>query len=358
MTLNFKGMRLTLIFDVPGTLTNSPKTPGTKLDTLTFPSDSEAEWESSETLTRIEETWQELGFEVKRLPFQESFSRDWAGLIGETDLVHTLLEGWGSASREGWVPSLCEMCSVPFVGSGAAAQNVTLNKHLTKLAARNLGVLTADSFLVKNKIQVNGPDFLQFIQSPFFIKPNAEGSGLGISSEESLSSRIANPRESVLSLLERFPEGVILETLLPGEECTTGIIGAEPHFLPVAQVEVDDGVYGLDWKQKDARTERVTFPALPSNERSLLEKWTRILFEGLDLKDMARLDWKRNASGEWHLLEINALPGLSPIYSVLPLMAEEGGFSFREMMGIIAHSALGRKEDRGFWYGKRARGLA
>jgi D-alanine-D-alanine ligase-like ATP-grasp enzyme len=71
---------------------------------------------------------------------------------------------------------------------------------------------------------------------------------------------------------------------------------------------------------------------------------------GLD--DFVRFDWKLDANGTPMLLEANPLAGLSYYYSVLPKMAEAGGLSYAELLEKIALSALARKNDRRFWYGR------
>jgi D-alanine-D-alanine ligase len=344
--------KLGLIYDVPGSLKSGSAHQRQTLPTKTFPLHAEAEWESEDTLAVLKKSWSELGFELVDLPLNESFFEKWTALSHTLDLVHPLVEGWGSTSREGWIASLAELTGVPFVGSAAAAQNVTLNKHLTKLWARDLGVPVANSILVKSKTQLSHPSLLDMTKQPFFLKPNSEGSGLGISLKNSLSHQMTDPLQQIESLLNEFPEGVLLESLLEGIECTTAVIGEDMQFLPVAQVEVEGGVYGLEWKQKDSRQEKVTFPSLPISEHDQLKTWSITLFQQLDLKDMARIDWKKDAKGKWHLLEINALPGLSPIYSVLPEMALKAGIGFTDLLEKLAVSALSRARHHNLWYGQ------
>jgi len=145
---------------------------------------------------------------------------------------------------------------------------------------------------------------------------------------------------------------VLVEELLPGEEYTSAIVGSPFVSLPVARIEVDDGVYGLANKSKERMGERVTFPALADAEREAIESWSRSLAHMLGLRDFVRFDWKRDAHGRVTFLEANPLAGLSYYYSVLPVMAREGGLPYEKLLARIAASALARANERPLWYGR------
>jgi D-alanine-D-alanine ligase len=338
-----------LVFDSPNAFLNSPHD--------SFPLDANAEWESVATLKALRSAWEANGFLCIPVPLDFHFPQTWSSLHKTLDLVHSVVEGWGSVSREGWIPALCELSGVPFVGSTSASQSLTLNKHLTKLVAQSVGVPVAKGGLVTSSSELH-----VLSQSdaswPLFLKPNFEGSGMGITAQLSRCTDADSLMQNGLTLLQTFPEGVLVEEDLPGLECTTAIVGAEEIFLPVAQIDVDGGVYGIEWKGKDARGEKVTFPLLPPTEQHFLEVKSRLLFRALQLSDMARMDWKKNNKGEWNLLEVNALPGLSPIYSVLPLMAQHANISFQQLIQMVGESALRRTGDRALRYGRHLRSFA
>ncbi len=74
-----------------------------------------------------------------------------------------------------------------------------------------------------------------FWQKPHFVKPNAEGSGMGISKESSLGSEFTSSKETIIELLEKYQD-VLVEEYLPGREFTSGFIGSPFLFLPIAEI--------------------------------------------------------------------------------------------------------------------------
>jgi D-alanine-D-alanine ligase len=175
---------------------------------------------------------------------------------------------------------------------------------------------------------------------------------MGIGSS-SISRSAESTRVHCTSLLKDFPDGLILEELLTGIELTSAFVGNNPpHMLPVAQIEVEGGIYGLAHKGKDVMGEKVTFPELPENVTSTIFRSMQILQIRAGLEDFTRFDWKLDSNGMPMLLEANPLAGLSYYYSVLPKMAEAAGHSYEDLLSELAQSALGRSKSRRLWYGQ------
>lgn len=316
-----------------------------------LPHDASAEWESPDTVQKIVDTWTALGFEVTTLSPSPNFFETWARDFRKFDLVHSVIEGWGNLGREAWVPALCEFSGVPFVGSGSFTMATSMKKSLVKSLCRTLGIATPRGFVVTAVSDLHKiPN--DFFTNPHFLKPDGEGSGMGVDESISISSDFQKTKGLVEDLLKRFPEGVLIEERLTGREYTTALLGHPARFLPIAEIEVPTGVYGLANKSKDYMGEKVTFPQLPQDEVDVFEQATRSLWNALGCCDFARMDFMKH-DGKIYFLEVNPLAGLSYHYSVLPKMAEAAGLSYVELFDTIAKSALERsKHSRALTYGK------
>lgn len=331
-----------LVYDVPEKLVSS--------GTLFFPEDACAEWETEDTIQKIADTWRALGFEVIHFPVNKNFLKHWSENVFACTLVHSLVEGFGSLAREAWLPSLCELSGIPFIGSSPFAHSVCMSKSLSKLLCQALNIPTAAFYFIQSMEMFSAvPN--DFLQSSHFIKPNAEGSGMGVDARHSLSSSPQETKKIVEKLLSKYPDGVILETHLSGTEYASAVIGTPLQFLPVAQIEVEGGIYGLAQKSKDAMEEKVTFPTLNHSVEHTIRNATELLAKHLQIYDFVRMDWKCNDRGEVFFLEANTCAGLSYYYSVLPLMAAQAGLSYADLLQTLADSALSRREGRNLWYG-------
>lgn len=319
-----------------------------------FPHDATAEWESLPTIEAIANTWQLLGYRVEVVYLDSNFMATWTARFQSFHIVHSLVEGWGSEAREAWIPALCELSGVPYIGTGPMGMSVAMRKGMTKTLCEKLGIRTAPFFVVRSAHDAERiPTSL--LSKAHFIKPDCEGSGMGVSVETSLCLNGNETSERVKGLLVHYPDGVIVEEWIDGPEYTTGLLGSPFEFLPVAQIEVPDAVYGLAHKGKSAMEEKVTFPKLPKVQVEFLERSSRALAQELNFQDFVRFDFRANERGEMFFLEANPLAGLSKIYSVLPKMAEAAGYSYLDFFKKIADSAATRLNGRHLKYGKHCR---
>ena len=317
-----------------------------------FPHDAEAEWETQQTIDKVEEAWISLGCRVKKMPLDKNFLHRWALEHQEIDLVNTLVEGWGSVSREGWIPALCELTGTPFIGSGAFAQCIAMKKSALKAICRELSIPTADYTVIDRPEDIDQiPDSL--LKFPHFIKPDCEGSGMGIDRSHSIGHSAERSREVCRDLLKKYPDGILVEALLTGRELTSALVGTGYEIaLPIAEIEVPEGVYGLAYKGKDKMEEKVSFPKLPKSTEEMIRSAMATLSRRVGFDDFVRFDWKLNSAGVPVLLEANPLAGLSYYYSVLPKMAQMAGLSYSELMKQLAISALRRQDNKRYWYGR------
>ncbi len=343
LTLQKNKKIIGLVYDVPEKLQNS--------EFINFPEDATSEWEDQKTLDMIIHSWQSLGLEVILFPLDQSFFKNWEKNLLSCHLIHSVAEGFGSLARESWIPSLCELSGIPYIGSSPFAQSLCMSKSHLKQLCITLKIPTAPFYFICSL-----QDFLnieeKFFDSPVFFKPNAEGSGMGIHASYSICSSITEAKYQAIKLLKKYPEGILLEKYLQGPEYTSSIIGTPPQFLPIAQIEVEDGVYGIAHKGKDKMEEKVTFPKLKLEIRKIIEEGSLKLFSTIPLYDFVRMDWKCDNEGNIYFLEANTLAGLSYHYSVLPLMAKKAGIDYKKLFEILYQSALSREKGRHLWYGK------
>ncbi len=66
----------------------------------------------------------------------------------------------------------------------------------------------------------------------------------------------------------------------------------------------------------------------------------------LGARDVARLDFRMDDKGRFYFLECNPLPGLTPGWSDLVLIAQGEGMDYRTLIGEILSGAIRRYKER------------
>jgi len=69
----------------------------------------------------------------------------------------------------------------------------------------------------------------------------------------------------------------------------------------------------------------------------------------LELRDIARIDFRLDSNGDPHVIDVNPLPGLSPYYSDLIILYRMSGGEYREIIKTILKAAFLRNNLYWCW---------
>ena len=302
-----------------------------------------AEYEDSATITWMQETLATCGTVVD-IPW----GIDSIELLMSSglDVIFNITEASGSRNRESLVPAVAETLRIPITGSDALAMGLSLDKYFTKILVQAHGVPTPPSLLVANREQLKQQKLKPMgLHFPLIVKPNAGGSSLGIYE----SSRVENTNElwsRVDELLGRLKDQVLVEEFVVGRELTVGVLDTEKvETLPVAELLLDRSdpreFYSSEKKANHAK--QINFSTdLPPSTIRFLSEYAILVHTLLGCRDFSRADFRISREGSIAFLEINPLPGLSPYYGIFPALAERGGISPEELIGLLLRRAVQR----------------
>src|SRR5204862_4966702 len=125
-----------------------------------------------------------------------------------------------------------------------------------------------------------------------------------------------------------------------------------PRVLPPMEIKFKNKdnarpVYDYGVKQEWEQHVYYECPAkLTETELKAIEKIARATFWALDCRDVARVDMRMDADGRIYVLEVNPLPGLTPGYSDLVLIAQAAGMEYDQLIAEIMVGGLRRMKDK------------
>ncbi len=299
-----------------------------------------AEFDSEETIAAIEQAIAELGHVPVRIGSGKSLCRRLAA--GERwELVFNIAEGLHGRSREAQVPCLLELYDIAYTGSDPLVCAVTLDKAVAKKLVAQGGVRTPAYHLIRGPEDLNS-DHLAF---PLFVKPNAEGTGKGISPRSHVSS-VSELRSLAAELLADY-DSLLVEEFLCGREFTVGIVGTGCGARVIGTMELEviekqfNGIYSLETKELCESLVRYSALREPAMKKATEDLALRA-YNALECRDFGRVDIRLDAAGQPHFLEVNPLPGLHPHHSDLPMIATQEGIPYTALIGSILESAMRR----------------
>ena len=300
--------------------------------------DREAEYDAPETIQAITRAIESYGHTVVPLEATQDFPR--ALLTSNVDVVFNIAEGISGRNREAQVPNLCELVGVPYTGSDSATLSICLDKALAKRMLRDVDT---PAF----QVLTTGREKLRAFKYPVIVKPNQEGTSKGISSKSVCDDEV-RLREIARELIERYGQPALVEEYISGREFTVGLLGERrPRVLPPMEVVFLNGsarpVYDYECKQDWQSHVRYDCPAkLTKDELRAIEKVCRSTYMTLGCRDVARIDLRMTDDGTVYVIEVNPLPGLTPDYSDLCLIANGAKTDYRTLIGDILSGAIKR----------------
>lgn len=261
----------------------------------------------------------------------------------EADLVFNLAEGEEGVWREAFYPMLYEFMGLPYTCAGPGILGMGLDKRLTEEVLAERGVEVPRGRLVTP----DDPEVPPELRYPLLIKPNFEGSAMGIH-QDSVVEGEDEAQKHIDKMLEEYPEGLDVEEFIEGRELTIGYLAEAPQTLTeIVEYRVKDVDHNiLDYETKmaegDPDTMETICPAeLNDDEKDAVEEIALRAFSAMRVPDTARVDLRMREDGKVFLIEINPLPGLKEV-SPLVVGAKQTGLTFQDIIGYIVLGACRR----------------
>ena len=323
------------------------------------PADALADFDHIETIQAIQTAIESDGH--KTVFIQADSNLPYALKEIKPDICFNIAEGLGGDAREAQVPALLEMLRIPYTGSRVVTSAISLDKTLTKRIwrDRNLPVAPFQEFYTGNEpIRPN-------LRFPLFVKPAREGTGMGVDTGAIVNSE-PELRERVKWVINTYRQPALVEHYLSGREFTVGVMGRSdsklysqhPEWydpdgfrrLPIMEVDnnksITPGIYSLAAKSKAVDEEGAPGFLCPAvMDAELAKKLQHYAWRGhnvLGALDISRVDIRLDANGQPCLIEINTLPGLTPDFSDLCLIANASGICYRELILEILYLGASR----------------
>ncbi len=270
------------------------------------------------------------GFQVTEV----DAGRDLAQVLSELkpDVAFNALHGvWG---EDGSVQGVLETLAIPYTHSGVLASALTMDKDKSKAVLKAAGVSVPGGGLFDRHEVARR----HVIDPPYVIKPNAEGSSVGVFL---VRDGADGPQAEVGAPDWSHGEQVMVEPYVAGRELCTTVLGeaAGPRALTVTDITPKKGFYDYEAKYAPGGSTHQIPADLPP---AVFERCLRLAeraHAALGCRGVSRSDFRYdNLKDVLVLLEVNTQPGMTPT-SLVPEQAAHVGLSFEELVTWMVEDA-------------------
>ncbi len=242
------------------------------------------------------------------------------------DLVFIALHGRGG--EDGTVQGLLDLLGVPYTGSGVLGSALGMDKWRCKRLWQGCGLPTPAGQLLGAETTALAAGMTY----PVIVKPAREGSSLGM-------TRVDSPEQlaGAYRAAAAYDETVLAEQWIEGEEYTVALLG--DHVLPSIRLETSHAFFDYAAKYEAEDTGHHCPSGLGAEEEAALGALCREAFVASGGSGWGRVDVMRDGAGQWWLLEVNTIPGMTD-HSLVPMAAAQAGIGFDELVARILGEAL------------------
>ncbi len=253
-------------------------------------------------------------------------------------LFLNLSDGLTQQSRKAQSAVLLEMLNAKYAGSDPMALLMANNKYYAKK-------VVSKKIRIANDVLLYNPDTIPSdVIYPVVIKPNGEGSSLGIT-QDSICNNEAELKSRLPLVINKY-KSALVEQYIPGYEVTCFLIGNKGNYL-MSEVIVseyngityfDHFVFGIKEKSEHTRKEHLAYDFLTQKQIKDVCLTAQLAFELLDMHDFARVDFRLSKNGQLTFIEINGNPVISQT-SEIGLICNERKISFGSVISKIIDTA-------------------
>ena len=239
----------------------------------------------------------------------------------------------GGRGEDGTLQTLLEVGGLPYVGSGAHACSIAMDKPLAKAYLRDMGVQSPRGIYVADIEALDDS-----ISIPCAVKPASGGSSVGTSI---LKSGTFDDLQRAVARALSDGSGALIEELIEGVEVTCAVMGEGDGAtaLPVIEIvpQKGGGFYDFEAKYSAGGSDHLIPPRLSQEVQTRIKQQSLKVHRALGCRGVTRCDWICNDDGLW-FLEINTTPGMTET-SLVPDAARAVGLEFPDLVGQLVQSA-------------------
>ncbi len=264
----------------------------------------------------------------------DAFAMDVQGCLLKTvenpkfDRVFIALHGRGG--EDGTLQAILSQAGIPYTGSEVLASALAMDKLRTKYVFAGCGLPTPKFRTMSAPNEA--AQIVRELRPPLSVKPSREGSSIGIR-KVNTATELAEAYEAAAAL----DNLVLVEEWIEGPEYTVSLL--QDNALPAIGLSTDHVFYDYDAKYlADDTRYRIPCGLAPQDEVRL-QNLALEAFRVVGCRTWGRVDIMQDKDGEFWLLEVNTVPGMTD-HSLVPMSARAAGISFEELVVRILRDTL------------------
>ncbi|MGE5318231.1 MAG: D-alanine--D-alanine ligase family protein, partial [Chloroflexota bacterium] len=233
-----------------------------------------------------------------------------------------------------------DMMGIPYNTCGRTTSALTFNKYFTNELIGRWNYNVAKTLYIHKRHIPTTEEIISFTGLPCFVKPNCNGSSVGISKVHSLEEL-----KPALDLAFAEDDEVLVQEFIAGIEVTCGIYekDGQPVILPLTEIRSANEFFDYQAKYTAGFSEEITPARINEELTRQCREISLVLYRNLNCRGIVRFDYiltpEVNGKREFYFLEANTIPGLSEA-SIVPKQAAAVGIALKDLFTDVVNETL------------------
>lgn len=275
----------------------------------------------------------------------------WDDLKNLVDFVYLALHG--NHAENGTIQGVLEVLNIPYLGSGILASAWCMDKSTQKALLKQVGISIPAGFSVTPQEFEKHKDVDSFFENklilhnlsyPVIIKPEHEGSSLGVSVAHN-KEELTKGLQLAIAIDSQEMQIALVEEYITGLEFTSVTLfdkNDDPFFLPPTEIILEKGSEFFDYKQKymPGRAFKITPARITFEQVKQLQSTCLTVAKTLGIKTLARIDGFITSDNRIVIIDVNTICGMDPASFVFN-QAAAVGMSHTDFINYLLTIELG-----------------
>ncbi len=266
---------------------------------------------------------------VDAIAFDPASQNLWELKTLGVDRVFIALHGRGG--EDGTIQGALEFMGLPYTGSGVLGSALAMDKIRCKHLFKTAGLSTAPYVVIDAGLGFDADAVMKEL-GHVMVKPSHEGSSIGMAEARNGAELVA-----ALENAFKFDSQVLVEQWIEGREFTVSVLNDQA--LPVIEMVTPNDFYDYQAKYHSNTTQYFCPADLSDEEAAGLQEMAMQAFTLVGASGWGRVDAMRDEAGNFYLLEVNTVPGMTE-KSLVPMAAKARGISFEQLVVGILEQTL------------------
>ena len=241
--------------------------------------------------------------------------------LKQFDVVFNIIHG--NTGEDGKIQGMLDLFNIKYIGTKCGSSYICMDKERTKQILNYYKIPQVPFQNYKEKL---------IIPFPVIVKPANCGSSIGIN--------IANNKKEYKKAIKealKYDKKVIVEKYIKARELECAVLEDKKLIISdIGEIITDSNFYDYDTKYIKNEA-KIGISNIPINIKKQIQKYAKTVFEVLELKGLARIDFFYDTEyNKIYLNEINTLPGFTKT-SMYPKLLNQ--FEYRELITKLIENA-------------------